>query len=470
MGDFENQCEKMTSLTRTVGSCTKNVIRDNTFQYTDGVALLLHRTGEDLVENNLFSHIDYSAVGIGFGVSGFADAGTFRRNTLEWFGDSVGFRVGGEAWTVDLNYFSHLGLCQSDGAAVQAGQNTATNTIYSRNWAIDSAKKGFRFDMGEDGVEGFNGTMIRNVGVRTSMGMAVKGADHHIFHNLAFGSVKAHDDLDGGGANDISVLECYPCSATRGFYYTNHATVTRNNAGGYISGGQNEQQKHWLLDHDYYDHNYNEHVERTPIEQYLRDSSHLDFRPRQDSPLVDAGLPIVYNSDGSGYYLGREPVADQPFDGEAPDIGAYEHGASLSKYFIPGRIAMAPTHPIPQDSSVQVLPDLDLMFLGESHLTCTTYTLDSPKTPWYLLANLLMGTMFSKSGQPVKHSNWARPTFGVSTRSSRISPSLLAPCGVSRLLAGQMAAMISSIWSFLWTKTLPSAPLLKLLEESGTAT
>jgi len=364
MDDFESQCEKMTSLTRTVGSCTKNVVRDNTFRYTDGVALLLHRTGEDLIENNLFSHIDYSAVGIGFGVSGFADAGTFRRNTLEWFGDSVGFRVGGEAWTVDLNHFSHLGLCQSDGAAVQAGQNTATNTVYSRNWAIDSAKKGFRFDMGEDGVEGFNGTMIRNVGVRTSMGMAVKGADHHVFHNLAFGSVKDHDDIDGGGANDISVLECYPCSATRGFYYTNHATVTRNNAGGYISGGQSEQQKHWLLDHEYYDHNYNEHVERTPIEQYLRDSNHLDFRPRQDSPLVDAGLPIVYNSDGSGYYLGREPVADQPFDGLVPDIGAYEYGASLSKYFIPGRIAVAPTHPIPQDTSTQVLPDLDLMFLG----------------------------------------------------------------------------------------------------------
>jgi hypothetical protein len=46
----------------------------------------------------------------------------------------------------------------------------------------------------------------------------------------------------------------------------------------------------------------------------LQDPAHFDFRPRQDSPLVDSGILWPPYTDG--------------FLGSAPDIGAYEFGAS----------------------------------------------------------------------------------------------------------------------------------------------
>jgi hypothetical protein len=52
----------------------------------------------------------------------------------------------------------------------------------------------------------------------------------------------------------------------------------------------------------------------------LTDIKQMDFRPRADSDLVNAGRVIVGYTDG---YLG-----------DAPDIGAYEYGDS--NYWIPG--------------------------------------------------------------------------------------------------------------------------------------
>ena len=44
----------------------------------------------------------------------------------------------------------------------------------------------------------------------------------------------------------------------------------------------------------------------------LRDPQNLDFRPKADSSLVDAGIAM--------------PGITDHFEGKAPDIGAYEHG------------------------------------------------------------------------------------------------------------------------------------------------
>ena len=46
----------------------------------------------------------------------------------------------------------------------------------------------------------------------------------------------------------------------------------------------------------------------------LVDVSNFDFRPAPGSPLIDAGAVVP-------------PYTDGGFVGEAPDIGAYEHGA-----------------------------------------------------------------------------------------------------------------------------------------------
>ena len=41
--------------------------------------------------------------------------------------------------------------------------------------------------------------MQRNVGVKTTKGLMVKGTHHRVYHNLAFNSVKGENDFDGGG-------------------------------------------------------------------------------------------------------------------------------------------------------------------------------------------------------------------------------------------------------------------------------
>ena len=53
---------------------------------------------------------------------------------------------------VELNYFTQIGFIQLDGAAIQATRNTQTRADYRYNWAIDSAKAGYRFDAGEGDV------------------------------------------------------------------------------------------------------------------------------------------------------------------------------------------------------------------------------------------------------------------------------------------------------------------------------
>jgi hypothetical protein len=57
----------------------------------------------------------------------------------------------------------------------------------------------------------------------------------------------------------------------------------------------------------------------------LEDPEHFDFRPRADSPLVDAGAQL--------------PGFDFKYVGTAPDAGAYEFGAPR---WIPGRRTKEP--------------------------------------------------------------------------------------------------------------------------------
>ncbi|RMG03096.1 MAG: hypothetical protein D6741_02760 [Planctomycetota bacterium] len=89
----------------------------------------------------------------------------------------------------------------------------------------------------------------------------------------------------------------------------------------------------------------------------LRDAENWDFRPRLDAGIVDAGR-VLTSQD--------KPDTDTPlvpliYLGEAPDIGAYEHGAQ--SYWIPGRQDVLPSTPVPPDGAIGVKPTADLMFL-----------------------------------------------------------------------------------------------------------
>ena len=91
--------------------------------------------------------------------------------------------------------------------------------------------------------------------------------------------------------------------------------------------------------------------------KYLRDPKNYDFRPKIDSPLVDAGIKTTnYDlpSEDSNFNGIR-------FSGRAPDIGAYEHNSSY--YWIPGRLKEIASTPVPKNNAIDVPFDTDLMFL-----------------------------------------------------------------------------------------------------------
>jgi hypothetical protein len=89
-------------------------------------------------------------------------------------------------------------------------------------------------------------------------------------------------------------------------------------------------------------------IELPEDEPVLRDPRILDFRPRQGSPLIDAGRQVAGITDG--------------FAGEAPDIGAYEHGTT--EYWIPGHQEPHATRPVPPTGASDVRADTHLMWLG----------------------------------------------------------------------------------------------------------
>ena len=79
----------------------------------------------------------------------------------------------------------------------------------------------------------------------------------------------------------------------------------------------------------------------------LRDPRNRDFRPREGSVLIEAGVHVPGITDG---YVGK-----------APDIGAYEYGAQ--SYWIPGYQAPRASSPVPPNGAAAVKKYADLMWL-----------------------------------------------------------------------------------------------------------
>jgi hypothetical protein len=96
------------------------------------------------------------------------------------------------------------------------------------------------------------------------------------------------------------------------------------------------------------DHNWAGNFKGADVRSQLRDPDNLDFRPKADSELVDAGVPVE----------GR-PV---PYRGKAPDIGPYEYADE--NYWIPGFQDNVASQPVPPSGSVTVKRNADLMWLG----------------------------------------------------------------------------------------------------------
>ena len=307
---------------------TGGTLRNCVFENSDGQAIRM--SGANcLIENNYFHKIDFSCAGLpNLGntvqIELGSQGGMIRRNTIDTAGASETIAPGKLA-TVEYNRITNIGLLQSDGAGIHRMVPEAPNSITRYNWIHDHDKYSIRFD----GSPGGNQGLVHHNAVWNSDTMRLKGDQHQVYNNFGYGPVGNKGIINiatdqGGNANTV----------TRNNAADNISPATQTPAGGALPGTQS--------------HNWNGAWTGTDIRNQVRDAENWDFRPKAGSALVDAGTVV---SGITGGYLGT-----------APDIGAYEYGAS--SYWIAGRQEPAASTAIPPDGSTTVKTDADLMWLA----------------------------------------------------------------------------------------------------------
>ena len=312
-------------LTKYAGNFT---VFNCTWEYADGQTMK-YRGADGVFENNLWHHNDFTCVGDGnlFASEGVRDQ--FVRNTVHSNGPSVGFSPGAGTGPdrelglptgadVRLNMFYDLKYLQDDGAHVQTQIASQNGTILEYNWCYDTRKWGLRFDreMKPNAMWGYNGTMRYNV-VWGTMGMSIKGDDHHIHNNLAFDSLSYYD----------IILFGFPGSGMKG---ENEHTVTSSNIAqaGVCSSKQTQNCT-------YVPGKFTNNAIGN-VSTHLRDPDNLDYRPKLNSDYIIKGI---------GPY-GKESM---------------EHGGV---YWIPGHQQTLASIPIPPNGTTTAKCDADLMWLA----------------------------------------------------------------------------------------------------------
>jgi len=278
-----------------------NVLAHSSIRFTNGTAIVVVGT-RNLIENCLLHDIDIYGLDTGLGVDllGTTDS-TIRYCTIFNMGSSEGIRLSNHGKTiVAYNYIHHGGLRQSDGGLVQAATPGVRGTEIHHNWVHDHNA----FNWGGIGIRGDDKTrgliVHHNVAWRCpEKGIITKGDENRIYNNTA---------LDNP-AIDICVPRDRLPGKTSEIAVQNQHTHTVNNCARVISGYYPWQMRrgHTGPPLGKVESNY------TGEKPLLVNPAKLDFRPRQGSPLIDAGLVI--------------PGITEGFLGKAPDIGAYEFGA-----------------------------------------------------------------------------------------------------------------------------------------------
>ena len=310
---------------------THNAIRNCKFEYMDGPVLDMNGWN-NVVENNYMHNIDYSCTYKGGYTLNMSQATQllFRRNTVHTSGASEMYKAGVRN-TIELNDLSKSGHLQNDGSLVQVSVASQDKSQTRFNWVHNSVKQGLRFDNKNtpNAPWGENGNMHHNVAWKTER-IYFKGDKHFIYNNVSFDS----------RLNDLII------SSNAVIQGHNHTTITRNNISNKFSGNRTKPGKKYPVP-GVVDHNWAGDVKEADVRSQLRDPDNLDFRPKKESELVDAGALIK----------GK----DIQFIGNAPDIGAYEYGDT--NYWIPGFQDRKASVAIPKNKTITAKENADLMWL-----------------------------------------------------------------------------------------------------------
>jgi hypothetical protein len=328
MSDFEEQqhCASV------VGE--HNTVRGTIIAYASGNGLYI-MGNSNMVENCIIHDVSWSGslrecALWAFGQRPGPGGNIVRKNTFYNAGNAILFFRGGSN-IIEYNHIYSGGLLCKDVALLGTGDTpkwwSSAGSVVRYNWVHGCHTEGYfgRTVSGGLGIRGDDQT--RKLTIHHNIvwdcggaGIVIKGDHNRVFNNTIFGIGPRKDALQQGprkfGELDLQIhtmaepnrpyLEQYPLlkeQNTNSLFYNNMGNIVWDWEGKPLPVSDkltNNLQFGWKLP-----------------ESWLADPNMMDFRPRKNSPLIDAGRVI--------------PGITDNYNDKAPDIGAYEYGGKQWK-------------------------------------------------------------------------------------------------------------------------------------------
>lgn len=291
-----------------------NTIRNTTLGYSPVSGLVMN--GElNTLDNNLVHDVcwngslGYTAISLRGTNSGNEWNPVIVKGNTTFNTGSAGISFRGQAYLLEYNYVHHAGLMSHDVAAVYTSGSSVAGSIVRYNWIHNCSPEiadgkhiglGFRLDDQGKNVT-VNNNVVWDIGLD---GIVVKGEYNKVYNNTVF-----HTKPEFRYANSIRMdTEPEPHKPWRQdaplHGEQNAHSLVFNNVVGIIRA---EYKKDTPFIHK--SNCFFNELSHTPE---LIDPMNFDFRPRDASNLIDAGISM--------------PGLTDSFHGDAPDIGAYESG------------------------------------------------------------------------------------------------------------------------------------------------
>ena len=294
--------------TRVIGS--ENTIRSCSLVYCSNFGIQV-RGRRNVVENCLIHDVNWSGTlrYTGIALRGNRDdekpMNVARRNTVYNVGNTIINSGRNPYGIIEYNHVHHGGVLSKDVSLIYTNMPWAMGNEIRYNWVHHSLSPSNSLGIrGDDKTRGLR--VHHNViwSIRRDA-IIVKGGLNRVYNNTCFAN-GAGDILFCSGREPDKWWQKH----VKAYVHQNEDSLLINNTGKVIVSTRRRSDPGLPGDHSNND---------TTGAQKLADPAQLDFRPREDSPLIDAGRVV-------------EGVT-APFAGKAPDIGAYEYGG---EHWLPG--------------------------------------------------------------------------------------------------------------------------------------
>ncbi len=280
-----------------------NVVRNCSLVHCANYGIRV-RGRRNRVENCLIHDVNWSGTLAYTGIALTGDRKDERamnvasHNTVYNVGNTIIVSSANRYGVVEYNHVHHGGLICADVSLIYTSMPYAMGNEIRYNWVHDSLSPNNSLGIrGDDKTRGMrvHHNVVWNI---HDVGIIVKGGLNRIYNNTCFAN----------GACDIMFMsgrepDKWWQKWVKAYEHQNEDSLLVNNCAPVIASVRRRRDPGLPGDHS------NNYTGGAPK---LANPAALDFRPRADSPLVDAGRAV-------------EGVT-APFKGKAPDIGAYEFG------------------------------------------------------------------------------------------------------------------------------------------------